>query len=99
MRNSPKPAKGRWMGPKPDDWPRGRFQEAFTPFPASAGYPLLIREEGMILAMLRSSVQFLIRLLLGAVLLPVLCSAFLLLSVIALCSDKQLLRLRGVRSE
>jgi hypothetical protein len=41
----------------------------------------------MILAKLRSSAQFLIRVFLGALLLPVICSACLLLSLAALCSD------------
>lgn len=46
----------------------------------------------MILAAMRSSAQFIIRVVLGAVLLPLICSACLLVSLVALCSDKQVWR-------
>jgi hypothetical protein len=46
--------------------------------------------------MIRTILEFLIRLLLGAVLLPLVYSAFLLFCLVALCSDKQLLNWRWV---
>ena len=41
--------------------------------------------------MIRTILQFIVRLLLGAVLLPLVYSAFMLFCLVALCSDKQLL--------
>lgn len=48
--------------------------------------------------MTRAILQFFIRLLLGILLLPLVWSAFLVFSVVAACSDKQVLSLRWVLS-
>ncbi len=53
----------------------------------------------MIKAAATTTLQWLTRLILGAILLPVICCAFAVFSVVAACSDRQWLRPRRSRAQ
>ncbi len=53
----------------------------------------------MMRAAARASLQWLVRLVLGVFLFPVICCAFAVFSVVAACSDKHLLRPKRSRPQ